>query len=90
LKENRAGSVGLRRYFYDMSTTKWILAAALAFTAAAPVRAEHCCDRARAQGRQCDHPCCIKAAADGRRCHQAGCAGAKAPQRPPGKPAPKK
>ena len=32
------------------------------------VRAESCCDKAKAAGKDCEHKCCVKAKADGKVC----------------------
>ena len=34
----------------------------------AVVRAETCCEKAKAAGKDCSHPCCAKAKKDGKTC----------------------
>ena len=36
----------------------------------AMVRAESCCDKAKAAGKDCSHECCKKAKADGKVCEK--------------------
>jgi hypothetical protein len=33
-------------------------------------RAETCCEKAKAAGKECEHKCCIKAAKDGKTCEK--------------------
>jgi hypothetical protein len=64
-----------------MKISKLLLAAAFAFMITGATYADApCCERAKAQGRQCDHPCCIKAKAEGRVCEK--CNKVKAPTPP--------
>ncbi len=52
-----------------MSITKLLLAATLGFAVlSGSVRAESCCDKAKAAGKDCAHPCCVKAKAAGEIC----------------------
>lgn len=52
-----------------MSITKLLTAATFAFAVlSAPVFAESCCDKAKAAGKDCEHPCCVKAKAAGEVC----------------------
>ena len=45
------------------------IACALAFMASVTVaRAETCCEKAKAAGKECAHACCVKAAKDGKTC----------------------
>ena len=32
--------------------------------------AESCCDKAKKEGKTCEHPCCVKAAKDGKVCEK--------------------
>jgi hypothetical protein len=34
------------------------------------VRAESCCDKAKAAGKECEHKCCVKAKKDGKVCEK--------------------
>ena len=43
---------------------------ALAVLSAVTVRAESCCDKAKAAGKECAHECCKKAAKDGKTCEK--------------------
>ncbi len=52
-----------------MSITKLLTAATFAFAVlSAPVFAESCCDKAKAAGKDCEHPCCVKAKGAGEVC----------------------
>jgi hypothetical protein len=43
---------------------------ALAVLSAVTVRAESCCDKAKAKGEACAHPCCKDAAKAGKTCEK--------------------
>ena len=43
---------------------------ALAVLGAVSVRAESCCEKAKAAGKTCEHACCVKAAKDGKTCEK--------------------
>ena len=44
---------------------------ALAFISSVTIaRAESCCEKAKAAGKECAHPCCVKAVADGKVCEK--------------------
>jgi hypothetical protein len=64
-----------------MNLSKLLLASLFAFLVTGPAFADApCCEKAKGQGRQCDHPCCIKAKAEGRICEK--CNKVKAPAAP--------
>lgn len=42
----------------------------LAVLGAVTVRAESCCDKAKAAGKECAHPCCKEAAKAGKTCEK--------------------
>ena len=47
------------------------VACALAFLASVSIaRAETCCEKAKAAGKECAHACCVKAAKDGKTCEK--------------------
>ena len=59
----------------SMNITKLLLAGVFALVAsttafAADKKKESCCDKAKAAGKECDHPCCVKAKADGKVCEK--------------------
>ena len=44
---------------------------AVAFLASMSIaRAETCCEKAKAAGKECTHKCCVKAAKDGKTCEK--------------------
>lgn len=45
-----------------------ILCALALLGGAAVVRAETCCEKAKAAGKDCTHPCCVKAKKEGKTC----------------------
>ena len=47
------------------------MACCVAFLASLSVaRAETCCEKAKAAGKECTHKCCVKAAKDGKTCEK--------------------
>jgi hypothetical protein len=53
-----------------MNITKLLLAGVFALVASTGVYAETCCEKAKAAGKECEHPCCVKAKADGKVCEK--------------------
>lgn len=54
-----------------MNITKLLLAGVFALVAStASYAADSCCDKAKAAGKECEHPCCVKAKADGKVCEK--------------------
>jgi len=54
-----------------MNITKLLLAGVFALVASTGVyAADSCCDKAKAAGKECEHPCCVKAKADGKVCEK--------------------
>ena len=52
-----------------MNITKLLLAGLFALVTV-NANAESCCDKAKAEGKDCAHPCCVKAKADGKVCEK--------------------
>jgi hypothetical protein len=52
------------------SITAIITALALFGSVALVGAAESCCDKAKKEGKTCEHPCCVKAAKDGKVCEK--------------------
>jgi hypothetical protein len=46
------------------------IACAMAVLGAVSVRAETCCEKAKAAGKECQHACCKKAAKEGKVCEK--------------------
>jgi hypothetical protein len=47
------------------------IACALAFLGSVSIaRAETCCEKAKAAGKECEHKCCVKAAKEGKTCEK--------------------
>ena len=64
-----------------MNITKLLLAGVFALVAStASYAADSCCDKAKAAGKECEHPCCVKAKADGKVCEK--CNKPKADKKP--------
>ena len=53
-----------------MKSLSAILCAVALLGSMAVVRAESCCDKAKAAGKECDHKCCVKAKKEGQVCEQ--------------------
>jgi hypothetical protein len=53
-----------------MNITKLLLAGVFALVTSMSYAADSCCDKAKAAGKECDHPCCVKAKADGKVCEK--------------------
>ena len=55
-----------------MKAIKSLIAAAcaLAILGAVSVRAESCCDKAKAAGKECSHKCCVEAKKEGKTCEK--------------------
>jgi hypothetical protein len=53
-----------------MNITKLILAGVVALFATTATYAESCCDKAKAAGKECEHPCCVKAKEAGKVCEK--------------------
>ena len=51
-----------------MKSISAIVCALVLLGSIAMVRAESCCDKAKAAGKDCSHECCKKAKADGKVC----------------------
>ena len=51
-----------------MKSISAIVCALVLLGSIAMVRAESCCDKAKAAGKDCSHECCKKAKADGKAC----------------------
>jgi len=51
-----------------MKSISAIIAALVLLGSMAVVRAESCCDKAKAAGKECEHKCCVKAKKDGKTC----------------------
>ncbi|HEY0456214.1 MAG TPA: hypothetical protein VGE41_07540 [Verrucomicrobiae bacterium] len=43
---------------------------ALVMLGSASLRAETCCEKAKAAGKECEHKCCVKAKKDGKICEK--------------------
>jgi hypothetical protein len=56
-----------RQYMKSISA---LICAAVLLGSMAMVRAESCCDKAKAAGKECSHECCKKAKADGKVCEK--------------------
>ncbi len=53
-----------------MKSITAILTALALLGSVAMVSAESCCDKAKKDGKTCEHPCCVKAAKDGKTCEK--------------------
>ena len=53
-----------------MKSLSAIFCAVALFGSMAVVRAETCCEKAKAAGKACDHKCCIQAKKDGKVCEK--------------------
>ena len=53
-----------------MKSITAILTALALFGSVALVSAESCCEKAKKEGKTCEHPCCVKAAKDGKVCEK--------------------
>ena len=55
-----------------MNITKLLLAGmfALVTTVSYAEEKKTCCEKAKAEGKDCAHPCCVKAKADGKVCEK--------------------
>ncbi len=53
-----------------MKSISAIIAALVLLGSMAVVRAESCCDKAKAAGKECEHKCCVKAKKDGKACEK--------------------
>ena len=53
-----------------MKSISAIVCALVLLGSIAMVRAESCCDKAKAAGKDCSHECCKKAKADGKVCEK--------------------
>lgn len=53
-----------------MKSITAILTALALFGSVALVSAESCCDKAKKEGKDCEHPCCVKAKKDGKVCEK--------------------
>lgn len=51
-----------------MKSITAILTAIALLGSVAIVSAESCCDKAKAEGKDCSHPCCVKAKKAGKTC----------------------
>jgi len=53
-----------------MKSITAILTALAMFGAVSLANAESCCDKAKKEGKECEHPCCVKAKKDGKVCEK--------------------
>ena len=53
-----------------MKSLSAILCAAFLLGSMALVRAETCCEKAKAAGKECDHKCCVAAKKEGKTCEK--------------------
>jgi hypothetical protein len=53
-----------------MKSITAILTALALLGSVALVSAESCCDKAKKDGKECEHPCCVKAKKDGKVCEK--------------------
>jgi hypothetical protein len=53
-----------------MKSISALICALVLLGSIAAVRAESCCDKAKAAGKACEHKCCVKAKADGKVCEK--------------------
>lgn len=53
-----------------MKSITAILTALAFLCSVAMVSAESCCDKAKKDGKECEHPCCVKAKKDGKVCEK--------------------
>jgi hypothetical protein len=53
-----------------MKSISAIICALVLLGSMAAVRAETCCEKAKAAGKDCEHKCCVKAKADGKVCEK--------------------
>jgi hypothetical protein len=53
-----------------MKSISAILCAMVLLGSMAVVRAESCCDKAKAAGKECEHKCCVKAKKEGKVCEK--------------------
>ena len=51
-----------------MKSISAIIAALVLLGGMSVARAESCCDKAKAAGKECEHKCCVKAKKDGKTC----------------------
>jgi len=53
-----------------MKSISAIICALVLLGSMAAVRAETCCEKAKAAGKECEHKCCVKAKAEGKICEK--------------------
>jgi hypothetical protein len=53
-----------------MKSISAIICALVLLGSMAVVRAESCCDKAKAAGKACEHKCCVKATKEGKTCEK--------------------
>ena len=53
-----------------MKSISAIICALVLLGSMAAVRAETCCEKAKAAGKECEHKCCVKAKAEGKVCEK--------------------
>ena len=54
----------------NMKSLSAIICALVLVGSLAAARAESCCDKAKAKGKDCSHECCVKAKKDGKVCEK--------------------
>ena len=54
----------------NMKSISAIICALVLLGSMAVVRAESCCDKAKAAGKDCEHKCCVKAKKEGKTCEK--------------------
>jgi hypothetical protein len=54
----------------QMKSLSAILCAVVLLGSMAAVRAETCCEKAKAAGKDCEHKCCVKAKKEGKTCEK--------------------
>jgi hypothetical protein len=53
-----------------MKSLSALIAALVLLGSMSLVRAESCCDKAKAKGKECTHPCCVDAKKEGKVCEK--------------------
>jgi hypothetical protein len=68
--ETLSESVRMARKVKQMKSISAILCAVVLLGSMAAVRAETCCEKAKAAGKDCEHKCCVKAKKEGKTCEK--------------------
>ncbi len=67
-KKSRPESAGEKGN--NMKSISAIICALVLLGSMAAVRAETCCEKAKAAGKECEHKCCVKAKKEGKVCEK--------------------